>query len=471
VTIPNILADRYASNEMVELFQPANRVRLERELWVAVLEAQIELAELAPAGVVEDYRRVIGDVDLDSIRKREYETRHDVKARLDEFNALAGHEHIHKGLTSRDVTENVEQAITWNALKLVESRTAALLAAMAERAAEFATVAIAGRTHNVAAQPTTVGKRFAQYGAELLGGYQQLQDLLANYTLRGIKGAVGSQSDQLDLMGTAEKVTELESRLARHMGMSETMVAVGQVYPRSLDYSVVSTLLRLASGPANLALSVRLMAGNDLATEGFRDGQVGSSAMPHKMNTRSSERITGLHVILSGYASMAAGLTGSQWNEGDVSCSVVRRVLIPDSLLALDGLYETAFSVVGDFGVFDQVVEAELAKYLPFLSTTSLLMHAVHQGVGRELAHELIKKHAIMAAQAMRDGRGDGNVLVRALADDERFPGDIEELGKVVEQGASRIGTISTQVAKFCSDVETIACAHQGAKYRGAEII
>lgn len=471
MSIPNILADRYASGEMVELFQPENRIKLERQFWVAVLQAQIDLASLAPSNVVDDYRQVIDNVDLESIRKREYETRHDVKARLDEFNALAGHEHIHKGLTSRDVTENVEQVTAWKALNLIEARTVALLAAMAERAAELAAVPITGRTHNVAAQPTTVGKRFAQFGAELLDAHQQLKDLMSSYRLRGVKGPVGSQSDQLELMGDVAKVVELEKRLAQQMGINETMVAVGQVYPRSLDYSVVSTLLRLASGPANLALSVRLMAGNDLATEGFREGQVGSSAMPHKMNTRSSERITGLHVILSGYASMAAGLTGSQWNEGDVSCSVVRRVLIPDSFFALDGLYETTFSVVSDFGVFPKVIDTELNKYLPFLSTTALLMHAVQNGVGRELAHEIIKTHAIAAAGAMREGRGDGNALVKSLAEDQRFPGDADQLGRVVEHGISRVGTISTQISQFCSEVGALVATHPNSTYRGSEII
>ena len=151
MVIPNVLAERYASPEMRAIFDPFTRVRLERRLWVAVLEAQTELGVPIASGAIDAYREVIDDIDLDSIQRRERAIRHDVKARIDEFNSLAGYEEIHKGLTSRDATENVEQLVLWQALGLVEQRTVALLARVAERAAEFATTAVVGRTHNVPA--------------------------------------------------------------------------------------------------------------------------------------------------------------------------------------------------------------------------------------------------------------------------------------------------------------------------------
>ncbi len=470
--IPNVLADRYASAEMSGLFEPVNRVRLERELWVAVLEAQVELGLPAADGAVDAYRRVLADVDLGSIAERERLTRHDVKARIDEFNALAGHEEIHKGLTSRDATENVEQLLTWRALDLVERRTVALLSRLAEQAAHHATTTIVGRTHNVPAQPTTVGKRWAQVGEELLAAHEALRHLQERFALRGIKGPVGSQQDQLDLLGSPEAVAELERRVAAHLGLERVLGAVGQVYPRSLDYAVVATLVQLASAPANLALGIRLMAGHELATEGFRPGQVGSSAMPHKMNTRSCERVNGLHTILQGHLTMAAGLTGDQWNEGDVSCSVVRRVVLPDSFLALDGLYETSFAVIREFGVFPGVVDAELARYLPFLATTGLLVHAMRQGTGRETAHEVIKEHAVAAALRMREGEGDGGLLLDRLASDDRFPGGRDELQAISDQAARALGTIDHQVAAFCARVEKLRAGRLGAAdYGGAEIV
>lgn len=470
MTIPNILAERYASAEMATIFDRRQRVVLERRFWVAVLEAQIELGlDVDPASVA-DYRAVIDQVDLESIDKRDREIKHDVKARLDEFSDLAGRQDVHKGLTSRDLTENVEQLVLWQALELVEERTVSLLAVLAELAAEYSSRTIVGRTHNVPAQPTTVGKRMAQVGEELLGAHRHLVAVREGFAIRGIKGPVGSQQDQRDLLGSAEQVARLEEMVAAHLGVPRVLGAVGQVYPRSRDLEVVSALVELGSAPANLALSIRLMAGHDLATEGFAAGQVGSSAMPHKMNTRSCERINGLFTILRGHLTMAAGLAGDQWNEGDVSCSVVRRVVLPDAFFALDGLFETTFAVLRDFGVFPEVIEAEIGRYLPFLATTKLLMHGVRNGLGREEAHEIIKTHAVASALAMRRGADGGRHLLDSLSGDARFPGGVDELSMMVADDESLLGTIDDQVARFCGQIARLRVDRDENVYRGSAI-
>lgn len=472
MTIPNILADRYASQAMTELFDPVNRVRTERQFWLAVLAAQIDNGLSVDRGVIADYEAAIDDIDLDSIRRRELETRHDVKARLDEFCDLAGHQDLHKGLTSRDATENVEQVLTWRALELLDGRSTALLARFAELAIASADTVVVGRTHNVPAQPTTMGKRFAQVGEELLLATERLDDLRARFSLRGIKGPVGSQQDQLDLLGSAAAVECLEHAVAEYLNVPRVLDAVGQVYPRSLDFEVVTALAQLSAGPANFALLVRLMAGHDLATEGFRPGQVGSSAMPHKMNTRSCERIAGLATILKGHVTMAAGLSGEQWNEGDVSCSVVRRVVLPDAFFAIDGLFETTFAVLRDFGVFPAVIEAELARYLPFVATPTLLMHAVRAGLGRETAHEIIKEHAVGSALALRESSGDDRGLVERLGADERFPDDAQKLARIIGDPRALLGLVDHQVAAFVKRVDDRVAKNPSAVgYGGAEIL
>ena len=279
----------------------------------------------------------------------------------------------------------------------------AVLARLARRAASTKLV-MAGRAHNVAAQTTTLGKRFASVADELLVALARLDELLARYPLRGIKGPVGTAQDMLDLFdGDAGRLAELERRVAEHLGFSKVLTSVGQVYPRSLDFDVLSALVQLAAAPSSFATTLRLMAGHELVTEGFRPGQVGSSAMPHKMNTRSAERINGFAVILRGYASMTAELAGGQWNEGDVSCSVVRRVALPDAFFALDGLLETTLTVLDEFGAYPAVIAAELDRYLPFLATTKVLMAAVRAGAGREQAHQAIKEHAVRVALDMRE--------------------------------------------------------------------
>ncbi|MFC4005509.1 adenylosuccinate lyase [Prauserella oleivorans] len=454
-SIPNVLAGRYASPELVALWSPEHKVKLERELWLAVLKAQNELGVEVPDGVIADYERVLDEVDLGSIAARERVTRHDVKARIEEFNALAGHEHVHKGMTSRDLTENVEQLQVRRSLELLRTRVVAVLARLATLATEHAGLVMAGRSHNVAAQATTLGKRFATAADELLVAFERLDELVARYPLRGIKGPVGTAQDMLDLLGGQDRLTELESRVAGHLGFERVLTSVGQVYPRSLDFDVLSTLVQVAAAPSSLAKTIRLMAGHELVTEGFQPGQVGSSAMPHKMNTRSCERVNGLAVVLRGHLSMVGELAGDQWNEGDVSDSVVRRVALPDAFFALDGLLETFLTVLREFGAFPAVVDRELRRYLPFLATTKVLMASVRAGVGRETAHEAIKENAVAVALAMREGQAENDLLDR-LAADERLPLDRQALDGLLADRLSFTGTAAAQVEAVAARVEEV---------------
>ncbi|MBH0780642.1 adenylosuccinate lyase [Nocardia bovistercoris] len=451
--VPNVLATRYASPELVRLWSPEHKIVLERRLWLEVLRAQAELGVDLPDGVVADYERVVERVDLASIAERERVTRHDVKARIEEFNALAGHEHVHKGMTSRDLTENVEQLQIRLSLEHVHAHGVAVAARLAERAAEYRTLVMAGRSHNVAAQATTLGKRFASAADELLIALTRLRELIDRYPLRGVKGPMGTAQDMLDLLGgDPAKLARLEQQVAGHLGFATVLTSVGQVYPRSLDHEVISALVQVGAAPSSFAHTIRLMAGHELVTEGFQPGQVGSSAMPHKMNTRSCERVNGLQVVLRGYASMAAELAGAQWNEGDVFCSVVRRVALPDAFFAIDGMIETFLTVLAEFGAYPAVISRELDRYLPFLATTRMLIAAVRAGVGRETAHEVIKEHAVAVALAMREQGREPDLLDR-LAADPRFPLDRPALDTALSDKSAFIGAAEDQVTDVVATV------------------
>jgi len=467
-----VLAARYASAEMVAIWSPEAKIVAERRLWLAVLRAQAELGVAVPDRAVADYQRVLEDVDLAAIADRERVTRHDVKARIEEFNALAGHQHVHKGMTSRDLTENVEQLQVRRSLQVVFDRTVAVAARLAEHAVGYRDLVMAGRSHNVAAQATTLGKRFATAAEETLLALRRLQELIARYPLRGIKGPMGTGQDMLDLFdGDSAKVAELERRVAQFLGFATVLTSVGQVYPRSLDHDALSTLVQIGAGPSSLAHTVRLMAGHELVTEGFAEGQVGSSAMPHKMNTRSCERVNGLQVVLRGYASMAAELAGAQWNEGDVFCSVVRRVALPDAFFAVDGQIETFLTVLDEFGAYPAVIDRELGRYLPFLATTKVLIAAVRAGMGREAAHAVIKEHAVAVALAMREHGAEPDLLDR-LAADERLPLDAAALHAALADKQAFTGAAADQVDAVAAEVDALVGAHpEAAAYRPGAIL
>jgi adenylosuccinate lyase len=471
--IPDVLAARYASPEMAEVWSPAHKVVLERRLWLAVLRAQRDLGVAVPEGVVEAYEAVVDQVDLASIEARERVTRHDVKARIEEFCALAGHEHIHKGLTSRDVTENVEQLQVRRSLELVHVRMVAAAARLARLAAEHTSLVMVGRSHNVAAQATTLGKRFASAGQELLVAEARVRELLARYPLRGVTGPMGTAQDQLDVLGgDPAKLGALQAAVAAHLGFTHTLVSTGQVYPRSLDLDVVSALAQAGAGPSSLATTIRLMAGHELITEGFAAGQVGSSAMPHKMNARTCERVNGLAVVLSGHLAMVSAVSGHQWNEGDVSDSVVRRVALPGAFFAIDGLFQGFLTVLDELAPFPAVVERELARDLPFLATTKVLLAAVRRGVGREQAHEIVKGHAVAAALARREeGAGAGDLLGR-LAADQRLGLTAGDLAATVAEPITFTGAAGAQVDAFVHAVAALTAAHpEAAAYQPEPIL
>lgn len=470
--IANVLSNRYASADLSNLWSAETKIVMERELWIAVMKAQKDLGVDIPTEAIDAYEACKEQVDLASIAEREKITRHDVKARIEEFNALAGYEHIHKGMTSRDLTENVEQLQIHRSLEIVLGKAVAVLARIGERAGMYQSMVMAGRSHNVAAQATTLGKRFASAADEMLVAIERTESLIARYPLRGIKGPMGTAQDMLDLMGGNEtKLASLETRIADHLGFHRVFDSVGQVYPRSLDFDAVSTLVQLGAGPSSLAYTIRLMAGNETVTEGFKEGQVGSSAMPHKMNARSCERVGGLQVILRGYLTMVADLSGQQWNEGDVFCSVVRRVALPDAFFALDGMFETFLTVLDEFGAFPAMIDRELERYLPFLATTRILMAAVRSGMGRETAHEVIKENAVAVALNMRENGGSQDLIERLAADD-RMTLSLEDLQAALADRHAFIGAAESQVGRVLARIQDVINRYpEAASYKPGDIL
>jgi adenylosuccinate lyase len=446
-TTPNIFASRYATKEMVAIFDPANKIMAERKFWITILRLQKQAGLLITDSDISVYEKVAEKVDLAAIEKRERVSRHDVKARIEEFNSLAGLEKIHLGLTSRDLTENIELIAIKDGLNLVRRRVLETLFLLEKSITRYEKTYMVGRSHNLAAQVTTLGKRFAICAQELLFSLASLDDLINRLPLRGLKGPVGTGQDQISLLGSIKDLSKLEERLAKEYGFDSTLSSVGQIYPRSIDFEVVSKLLQIASAPSSMATTIRLMSGFGLVSEGFKSGQVGSSAMPHKMNARSSERINGMMVLLRGYTTMAADLAGDQWNEGDVSCSVVRRVVIPDAFYTIDGLLHTFMTVLTEFGIYEENINKELSEQLPFLASSQILTELVKKGIGREVAHEVIKKHATTTTASN---------FFKALSGEKSFPLSIEQLNDLIKEPALFVGGAIEQSRQVVDEIKKV---------------
>jgi len=443
----SIVGKRYASSQMQNIWSAETKVLIERELWIAVMRAQAKLGLDISTEVIAAYEGVKTKIDLGSIERREAKLKHDVKARIEEFNALAGHQRIHLGLTSRDVTENIEGWQIKKSLELTLSSSAQLLVELAKKIESYSDLAIVGRTHNVPAQLTTLGRRFASWGEEFLIALENLETLHANYRIKGIKGAIGTGLDLKALH--SENWLEVESAVADELGIEETLIAPSQIYPRSLDFQVVASLYQLAAPLSSIATNIRLMSGLDLLSEGKASGQVGSSAMPHKNNPRLSERVGGLFILLKGYLTMVSEISGNQWNEGDVSESVVRRVAIADSFYTIDAILRSMKKILSELQVNESAISRELDRELEYLLSSKVLLKAVEKGMGRESAHSLILESATESRSSSSES------FFELLAKNKELGLSLSELEALKSNPGEHLGDASKQAQQVLKLVRT----------------
>lgn len=464
--IPDILATRYATPALQNIFSEEAKIIQERELWIAVMKAQRELGIDIPAEAIERYEGVKDVISLEHIKEREKIKKHDVDARVEEFNDIAGYQYAHQGMTSRDATDNVEQVQIKQALTIIRNKFISILRHFNEKTIGYMNIALTARTHHQPAEPTLLGRRISMWQEELLYHLPALDQFLENYPLRGIKGPVGTQRAMLKLLGSEEKVATLEQKVAQTLGFSKLLHSPGQVYPRSLDLSLINRITEAGAACSNYALGMRLMAGYELVTEGFKPGQVGSSIMPHKMNTSKSERIWSLYQVIKMLQNGASRLAGETWEEGDVSCSVMRRVILPQTFYAADGLCETTLNVLNDMGAYPVVIQKEMERYLPFLATTELLSLAIARGIPRPEAHAVIKKHTQHQALLMREEGTTPNL--RELADDKLFSGIIshDDIEEILERQKTSVGNAREQAASVIQ--QTCLYIGQNVNYREA---
>jgi adenylosuccinate lyase len=414
---------RWTSPQMRQIWDTQTWAQTAMGIWAEVVIRQARRSDHIPPSTVAAYieaaQKPITDDDLRMAQNCEHTTQHDVAAWLQVYNhrvrtTLGGEdpELAHRGMTGADIAENVAQAQVMRSLELIEQRSVAVLARLAEHIRSGRDSWIVGRTHNLPAQPITVGWRFAVCATEMLRYHWMLHDsLVAGLPTRGIRGAVGTYADMC-----AEFDESLIPSLTVAMGRLGLHVrgCFAQEAPRSWDLEVATLLLCLCSGVSSLSNTIRLMVGGGLASEQFDTGQIGSSAMPHKRNPRLSERIHALVSVMRGYVAMAAAETGDQWNEGDVSHSATRRVLLPGMFQTADAILGTAVRLLDGLLIDTGRRTEEMQRELPWISTGRILSAMTQVGVSRELAHRVISQAADKAVSAV--------AFVTLLGEDPRHP-------------------------------------------------
>ena len=421
-TYLSALTWRYGSDAMRQVWSEANKHRLYRRIWVALVTAQHE-AGLVDAAELADLCAHQENIDVIRIHQIEAEIRHDLMAALRAFaeQCPIGGGKLHLGATSADIKDNADALRLQQALDLNLETLRELLLALAERIESWADTPCMGYTHLQPAEPTTLGYRFAGYAQDLLIDYRQLGRLRAELRGKGLKGAVGSGAAYAELLqGSNMTPAQLEARVMSQLGLQPWPVAT-QVYPRKQDFLLLNGLASLAQSIYRLAFDVRLLQSPPFGewSEHFGARQVGSSAMPFKKNPITAEKLCALGRYLAALPRVAWDNAAHSLLERTLDDSASRRLILPDAFLVADEMLRGARRLVAGLVVREQAVARNLATYGPFAATERVLMALARAGADRQAMHERIRKHS-MAAWAKIEG-GDPNPLLDLLSSDDKM--------------------------------------------------
>ncbi|MFH1017971.1 MAG: adenylosuccinate lyase [Pseudomonadota bacterium] len=449
----DVVASRYASSQMVEVFSPERRIRLWRELWLAIAEAQHELGLPISKAQIAELQKYVHKINWDVAERREREMRHEVMAHVYAYGLqckkAAGI--IHLGCTSSYVMDNADLIMIKDGLHLIVGKLASAidrLGSFAERERSTVTTAY---THFQPAQPTTVGRRGCIWLANLVMDLSRLEFELANLKFHGCKGATGTEDSYLKLFeGDRAKVRLLEKLVTRKMGFDDIYPVTGQTYPRKVDTHVVGVLAGICESAAKFATDVRLLQALHEVSEPMEETQIGSSAMPYKHNPMRTERIVSLARYVMNLLKNCYDTASNQWFERTLDDSANRRLTIPQAFLITDGILDLTVDVVLGLRVRHAVIEQNLSRELPFLQTEEILMAAAREGGDRQQLHERIRKHAKEVIKLVRE-KGQANDLLARLRKDPAFRSVPPKL--LVRTDPKRLTGLATeQVEDFLRD-------------------
>ncbi len=417
------LIERYASKEMAALFSPRTRHTTWRDLWIALAEAECDLGFPVTKAQVEDLKAHRDQFDWDRCAALEKELRHDVMAHVHHFGELAESARpiIHLGATSCFVTDNADLIVYRNALRLCEQRLVAVLRTLGEFATTWRAQPCLGYTHFQVAQPVTVGKRACLWAQDFALDLDELRRIIQWLPFRGVKGTTGTQASFLSLAnGDHAKVEELDRRVTKAMGFLRVIPVSGQTYTRKLDWTIHQALSAVAQSVSKFATDLRLLSHEGEIEEPSESKQIGSSAMAYKKNPMRCERACSLARYVIEVANTSAHTAANQWLERTLDDSAIRRIALPESFLAIDGMLMLVENVAKGLVVFPKVIEKKLREQLPFLATEEILMSGVQAGSDRQDLHERIRVHSRAAVHAVK-AEGRDNPLLALIAADPAF--------------------------------------------------
>ena len=449
------LSERYASQAMLALWSPRTRYGLWRQLWLALAESEKALGLDIPDEAIAQMRAHLDDVDFDAVAAYERRFRHDVMAHVHAFGdvAPAAKPFIHLGATSAYVTDNADLILMRRGLGLLRGKAVRVLRALARFARQWRDEPTLGSTHLQPAQPTTVGKRATLWMQDLVLDIRELDHRVETLPARGVKGTTGTQASFLELFdGDHARVRELERKVSAAIGFATAIPVSGQTYTRKLDAQVLDVVSGIAASAAKFSGDIRMLQAFGEIEEPFESSQIGSSAMAYKRNPMRCERIASLARFVLNLEGNANETHSVQFFERTLDDSANRRLTIPESFLATDAILVLMENVVSGLEVHPARIRRRLENELPFMATEQLLMRAVRAGGDRQEAHEVIRRHSIEAARAIKEGAAEHNDLLERLATDKEWRVPLRDMKAALDPSAF-VGRAPQQVDEFLTEV------------------
>ncbi|MCI7401385.1 MAG: adenylosuccinate lyase [Christensenella sp.] len=448
------LTTRYATKPMLETFSEEYRMILWRKLWVALAESEKELGLNITQEQVDELKSHVNDINFDVAKEREKIVRHDVMAYVYAYGQQCPKAApiIHLGATSCYVTDNSDAIIYHKALNLVRNKLLNVMDKLSKFALEYAGMPQLGYTHLQPAQLVTVGKRATLWLQDLQLDLENLDFVLSNTRLRGVKGTTGTQASFLQLFdGDHDKVKKLNELVVKKMGFDKSFAVSGQTYTRKYDYNILSVLSQIAQSAYKFANDVRILQSFKEIEEPFEKTQIGSSAMAYKRNPMRSERICSLARYVMSLPTNAANTAATQWMERTLDDSANRRLVMAQSFLSIDAILEIFMNVVDGIVVYDKIIEKHIMAELPFMSTEVILMECVKAGGNRQELHERIRVHSMDAAMQVKKF-GKDNDLIERIKSDPAFAAISDKIDSILNP-VNFIGRAKEQTIEYVNEV------------------
>ena len=392
----SVIGSRYRGYELEEIWSTNNKIKEMRLLWINLAKYQKELGieEITNIGISEMENNYL-KIDINKINDYEKTLKHDIMAHIYAFGDLCPNakKFIHYGATSNFINDNVDIILIKRSFEILMKKTENLISLLNELILEYKSHPTIAYTHLQKGQLTTIGKRFCMWNSDIIDEYKKWKREYEDLKMRGMKGTVGSEDTLLKIFeGDHNRCKKLNELLKNEYGFKETLIICGQTYSRKIDVNIIHLLSGLSQTIYKIMNDIRLLQSKYELNEKFGTHQIGSSAMPYKMNPINCERICSLCRYIFNQESSFVQTYTQQWLERSLDDSAIKRILYPECFILMENIIESTIKVFKNLQINEEIINKSVDEQMPYIISEEIIIKGVKMGYDRQELHEKIRK-------------------------------------------------------------------------------